>query len=74
MEIIRLEKHADIGRRKAIIKVEIEVGPTEGYDKLDLFPDSMIPDLLLAVGRKYVIKRQEIANVTENVLKERQLL
>lgn len=60
MKITKLEKHADLNRKKAIIKVEIEVSPTEGYEGFDLFPDEMIPDLLLALGRKYVINRQEL--------------
>lgn len=57
MKITKLEKHARLIDGSVKISVDIEVNEDEivnlGYEGYDLFPDYLIADLLVAVGREY---------------------
>lgn len=57
MRITKLEKHAMYHDGTVKVSVDIVVDADEirqiGYEGLDLFPDYLVADLLVAVGRKY---------------------
>lgn len=57
MKITRLEKTALLGNKTVTISLDIELTQSEldqvDYRGFDLFPDYLIADLLVAVGRKY---------------------
>lgn len=63
MKITKLEKHAKLldGTVKISVDIQVETEEIEslGYEGFDLFPDELIADLLVAVGRKYKGKIKE---------------
>lgn len=58
--ITKLEKEVFMDKQECRITVEITVPKMEGYQGLDVFPDALIPDLLLAMSRKYRIKKGKL--------------
>ena len=53
MEITKLTKEAMVLVDKCRITVEITVDRPKSYIGLDVFPDEMIPVLLIGTGLKY---------------------
>lgn len=57
MKITRLEKTANYNDHSVKVSLDVEITKEEleniGYEGLDLLPDYLISDLLVAVGRKY---------------------
>lgn len=56
MVIKNLKKEVKIEQDKVVISLEVEVERYRDYTGFDVFPDSMIPDLFLAVSRKLAEK------------------
>lgn len=54
MKISKLQKEALLDKKEVRLTVEITIDTTDiDYQGFDLFPDELIPDVLVAVGRKY---------------------
>ena len=57
MKITKLEKQSRYNPDEVRVVVEITVSKTElemlDYQGFDLFPDHLIPELLIIVGKKY---------------------
>jgi len=68
MRITRLEKNAMLNSNTVRLSLDIQLTSAElemiDYGGFDLFPDELIADLLVAVGKKYQgkIKKGRIVN------------
>ena len=60
LTITKLSKECNLLEDNAKVTVEITVSRKDGYSGFDVFPDELIPDLLLAVSRKYSIKKGKL--------------
>ena len=60
MKITKFKKEANIENDTARILIEVEVARHPKYEGFDVFPDKLIPDLLLAASRRYRIKKGEL--------------
>lgn len=58
INILSLEKKVNLNTRKAKITIEIEV--PQVYSNYDMFPDELIPELLVAVGRDIIVSKGKI--------------
>jgi len=56
MIIKNLKKEVKIEQDKVVISLEVEVERYKDYTGIDVFPDSLIPDLFLAVSRQLAKK------------------
>ena len=57
MEVISIKKEANLIDDSVTITVEIQADRVEGYIGFDVFPDGLIPALLIAMGEKLDLKK-----------------